>query len=46
MYSLLMEPIIKFTGYNYPPEQLLLETENYIASLDPHIQRRSDEFSR
>ncbi|ROT67417.1 hypothetical protein C7M84_014498 [Penaeus vannamei] len=46
MSSLPMEPIVKFTGYNYPPEQLFLETENFIASLDPHIQRGSYEFDK
>jgi len=41
-----IETITKFNGVNYPPSQLFLETENYVSSRDPTLDRNSPEFSK
>lgn len=41
-----METITKFTGYNYPPPQLFLETKNSVKSREPTLGCPTPEFSQ
>lgn len=46
MSSTAVENIVKFMGYNFPLEQLILEMENFVLGQDETLSRDSSDFSK